>query len=514
MSERSAAIRNIAYSSAATYVEYALGLATSVVIARSLGPEDFGHFAFVIWISGWLLKACNHALTTTAIKFIAEARGAQELALAAAIARRLWRLQQISSLAVLSIFAAAALIASPAEWGQQSLVITAATAVGVYARAAFWMLGAIGKGHERFEIENVSLLIGAVTYAAVSLIWGLARGPWIGFLLIYATTGALLLVLVISMSRRAGIRSKEGQIPPQVETRIRRQLSLGLLLVVIALAANRTFESALLKAFADARDFAFFTLAGTLTRGIVDFLATGLSAVLLPAMSRATGRRGMAGLVAITKESIRYYWIIGLAVAGLGVVAVPGLVRALYGEAYAGAIPAIMVSVVAGGLTTQSGALSAFQTAAEFQGDRIKVMIISLIVNGILALSLVPTFGLNGAILAAALTSLAFLLLSWWQVRQRAAVTPPLGPMIRTATAAVSAATITLALMQFLEFRWSFVPGSLLFLILYFVGVVALRGLNDADYDLLSRGFTRIGYGSDRLGAVSSWLREKWVAKP
>lgn len=514
MSERSTAFKHIAYSSAATYIEYALGLATSIVIARALGPEAFGQYAFVIWLSGWLMKACNHALTTTAIKFIAEARGAHEEALAAAIGRRLWRLQQWSSLAVLSLFAAAALIASPVEWGRQAVLVTVTTAVAVYTRSAFWMLGAIGKGHERFEIENLTLLIGAVANVALVLGWSLLRGSWIGFLMIYATTGIILLVFVKLMSRRARVSTRPGQIPAPIEARVHRQLSLGFVLIVIALAGNRTIESALLKAFSDARDFAFFTLAGTLTRGAVDFLATGLSAVLLPAMSRATGRNGMAGLAAVATESIRYYWLIGLAVAGLGVIAVPGAVETLYGASYAGAIPAIIVSLVAGGLTTPSGALSAFQTAAEFQGDRIRVMLMSLVVNAVAAACLVPLFGLHGAIASAAVTSAAFLLLSWWQVRRRAELTLPVEAMARNAVAAIGAGTLALAMMSLMPWRWSFVPGALLFLALYFVATALLKGLHPADYDLISRLFARLGHRGERLVGLCAWLKENRAAGP
>ena len=74
MQERLSIIRNAAISSVGTYAEYALGLVTSIWIARALGPTDFGYYSFTVWLCGWMLVASNHALTMSSIKFLAEAR--------------------------------------------------------------------------------------------------------------------------------------------------------------------------------------------------------------------------------------------------------------------------------------------------------------------------------------------------------------------------------------------------------------------------------------------------------
>ena len=50
MNRRVAVLRSIGIVTVSTYIEYALGLLMSVWIARSLGPSDFGRYAFTVWL--------------------------------------------------------------------------------------------------------------------------------------------------------------------------------------------------------------------------------------------------------------------------------------------------------------------------------------------------------------------------------------------------------------------------------------------------------------------------------
>src|SRR5690606_31590858 len=50
-----AAIRAAAMIMGSTYVTYAVGLLVSIIVARSLGPEDFGRYSYVVWVAGILL---------------------------------------------------------------------------------------------------------------------------------------------------------------------------------------------------------------------------------------------------------------------------------------------------------------------------------------------------------------------------------------------------------------------------------------------------------------------------
>src|SRR3546814_12756729 len=50
MNTRSTIVRNTLFSSVGIYTEYFLGMLTSIIIARHLGPADFGTYSLVIWL--------------------------------------------------------------------------------------------------------------------------------------------------------------------------------------------------------------------------------------------------------------------------------------------------------------------------------------------------------------------------------------------------------------------------------------------------------------------------------
>src|ERR1700712_170806 len=162
MNRRVAVLRSIGIVTVSTYIEYALGLLMSVWIARSLGPSDFGRYAFTVWLCGWLIVCSNHALTTSSTKFIAEADGMGDPALASSLASRFSRIQTFSSLVVIGVFAAIAALVSPAEWGTSLLPIMVLVVIAVVAKSNYAVLVAIGKGQERFEPEAVATVAAGI----------------------------------------------------------------------------------------------------------------------------------------------------------------------------------------------------------------------------------------------------------------------------------------------------------------------------------------------------------------
>ena len=69
---RGAAIRAALQMTGSTYVIYATGLLVSALIARSVGPADFGRYSYLVWLAGVLIMVGNNGLTTSAIRFVSE----------------------------------------------------------------------------------------------------------------------------------------------------------------------------------------------------------------------------------------------------------------------------------------------------------------------------------------------------------------------------------------------------------------------------------------------------------
>jgi len=486
LSERLTALRNLTISSTATYVENATGLLASVLIARSLGPIGYADYAFAIWLSGWLIRACNHALTTISIRFIAEARGAGDEARAQALLNFLLRMQAVSSAIVLGLFALSCALAAPDGWSNNPVLIPLLILVSVYARAAFWMGGAVGKGYERFEVESASLVVMATINVLLTIAWSLTSDNWIGYLAIYAISSLILLITSRYVSNRVGITPKAGIIPDEVLIRLKDQAGLTALLTLVGLAGGRTIETAILKTSSSPSDFAFFVIAGTLTRGAIDFVASGLASVLLPAMSRAYGGKGTAGTSHIAGEAIRYYWFLGLVIACMAILVGPGAVAALYGVSYLPAVPAVVASLITAGLFTHIGALTALQTAAERQRDRLAITVMTILFNGLTAWALIPRYGLNGAIASVSVTGLFQVALTWWIVLRHTKIKVPISIMTRMTGSGAGASLTAYFLVGNLPWDWSFLLSGAAFTVIFPALCIVFRCLRSADFDMIS----------------------------
>lgn len=486
MKERKAFLRNAAVSSLGTYGEYILGLFASVWIARSLGPTDFGHYAFIIWLCGWLMLASNNALPMSVIKFVAEARGAENSTLAQSIANRMLRLQVISSIVVVGCFLVAIGFDRPNDWEGSAVAIAVLVSLAVITKSGYTMLAAIGKGYEQFKPEALAALVAGFLNVILVYVWSTQHGTVLGYLVIFAILGALLNLGVRIQLSRMQIRPwNAGEpLPDALALRIRRHLILTGGLVGLSSFTGRTIETLILKGTASLEMVGFFAISGTLTKGAVDFISSGLSATLLPSMARAYGRGSGNALSTMLPNSIRFFWFMGLMIAGVGFLASPGLVDLMFGPRYAGAVSAVQVSLCAAGLTLFAAPINAYQSTADLQGDRIQITILTLVVNGAVAATFIPKFGLYGALISLAATSAAYSALAVWYLRKRSAVQLPLGAMSRMLLAAVLGLGLGILLNFILPGPYEFVASAGAFIVLFVSLSVVFRCWKREDFAL------------------------------
>ena len=503
-------LRNVAMLSVASYAELAFGLVLGVVIARSLGSAEFGHYAFAVWACGTLITLSNNALTMSSIKFVAEVRGAEQMDVASALSSRLYRWHGISTGVVLVVFTVITLVHPPEEWRESLALMIPLLVIGAWARAGYMMMAAVGKGNERFEVESVALVLSALTNLLLVSALAWVGGSLVGYFAIYAVCGLLQNLAARVLLRRFGIVPKAKPLEPALAARLKRHLLLSGVLVGVGLLGDRTIEVLLLKTYAASEAVGFFAIAGALTKGATYLLAGALTSVLLPAMSRAFGMGGSGSVVRMLPEAIRFYWFVGVAIAGLGATVAPGAVRLLYGAQYEAAIPAVMVNLMVAGFVLISAAFNAFQTSRDHQGDRIKIAAMTLGVNLVAGLTLVPAFGLTGALVSLAITKFAAVCFSWSFARRTDGVTMPVAPMIRVLAAALLATALAEAVDLGVDSRFTFVGAGLVFMVTYIVATVVFRAWTRPDYDAVAEVFGRFGQGGQSIVALINAAKQRF----
>lgn len=493
MKQRLAVLRSVTLVSVSTYVEYALGLVVSIWIARTLGPADFGRYAFTVWLCSWLMTCSNHALTTSSTKFIAEADGAGRPDLASHIAYRLSRYQNVSSAVVVLLFVLATLIIRPVEWRQSLWPISGLVIVAVVSKANYAMLVAIEKGQERFEPVSLATVLSGVINVGLISAATMVHAGLVAFFALFAVA-CLMLNLINRLAFHRYCRPfSAGPIPDDVGKRLSRHLRLTAALVLLISLRSSTIEVFLLNTYATSTAVGFFAIASTLTRGAVELLSVGLTTTLLPYMAKSFGKNGSAQAARLLTEAARFYWAAGLVIAGVGLVTTPEIVTLMYGNRYVGAIPTIEAMLVLAGLLLVSNSIGAFQIVVDRQDDRVRISVLALTVNAVFGVALVPFFGLAGAMITYAGTRFAELSLAIFYLRKTTRGSLPLMPMARLFAAALVATAMAWLSVAVIPSRFGFIVGGLVFVGIFVPASFVVGYWNEEDYQVMTMITDRLG---------------------
>ncbi len=424
----------------ATYLTYAIGLLSNAIVARGLAPADFGRYSYVVWLCGWLVLLINNGLTTSSIRFVAEALGAGSLHNAQRTHSYLRRISRYSELIVLSVFLVVVWIIRPAEWRQSIPVFVAVVAISALAKSRYLLDISVAKGYGQFKVEAYSTVsIGLLTMISWSVLY-LLHMPLNAYVIAFGLSSVGYMLSAEWQLRRAGVSAATGRLPGQFATRLRHHLRWTMMLAGLSVFANKSVEVFFLNLTGVSADVGFFTIGAALTRGGIDLLTSGLMTVLMPMMSNAFGHGGEEQVNRIFFESLRVFAITGLLAAGVGYYLAEPSIALLYGSAYERAVPAFQVMVVVSGLTLGEGAFAALLSTTDRQRSRAFLVAAQVAVTVVCAAILIPRYGFVGALVSHAASRLIGFLGAFFWVRRLCKAKFPLRQWLCVAAVASLAA--------------------------------------------------------------------------
>lgn len=480
-------IRGALFMTGSTYVAYVMGLFSNILIARALLPADYGRYAYLVWLSGLLVLFINNGLSTSAIRFISESVGRRDEVSAGRLQRWFMLRHWLSAAVVSAGFLLLLPWLRPEGWQHELAFFAGIALAAALARATYLLLISLAKGHGHFGLEWATLS----AMSLVSLVGVAAAFAWHAPLAVYMglfLAASLLHPLLATWGlRRAGLNSQAGELPPALLARVRPHLYWTLLLACSGALSNKAIETYLLNRLWSAESVAYFNIAAALTRGGVELLSSGFSTVLMPSMAHAFGAGGMPRVQRITADAVRFLQLLGFALAGVGFFWARPVILCLYGTQYLPAVPALQVMLVVGGLGLTHGAFGALLSTTDHQGMRAIVACLSLLISLVCAMSLVPAFGLGGALVSNAIATLGVLALIALLVRRKLGIRLPWRDFGRLSLAAAAGAAAGGAcLVAWPTAAGGFVAG-LAFAAVYLPATVALRFWRREDRALLSR---------------------------
>ena len=406
MNTRSTALRNTLFSSVGIYTEYFLGMFASILVARFLGPTDFGVYGLLTWLVALGVAIPNSGVNTAAIKFIAELRGAGQPELIQTLIRYLrkilyWLLLPVLLAGVaLFVFAGEQLVPGLASAG--FVAVLAAVAL----RVPYIFNISLAKGFEDFRATAIVAIVASPLNLAMILVASLLHAPIEGYLLVLALSSAMFWYGSHRPLRRLlGPASVPLALPPVLHDRVRRHVRIVAVTVAIGFLTASEVEVLFLNLYHDSAAAGQFKVAIQLATGAALLVPGVFSAVLLPMMASSL-RQGADIAAARYRVVTSYLVLLAAPVVAYGMVFAAPLIDLLFGSRYAPAVPAFAVCLFARAVGTCTSGASSYLVSADRQGALLVLTIASAVLKIGLGALLVIHYGLYGAVAASVAVTL------------------------------------------------------------------------------------------------------------
>jgi O-antigen/teichoic acid export membrane protein len=379
-SNRPRASRRIAYGTLARSGGEAVGKVASlvffVVIARTLGEEQFGDFVFGMSLSGVLLIMAGLGMQELVGREVAkDPRRADDL---------VWNVIVLKGLMMLALL----------------VVITAIVivSVGIGFEYQAGTLYAVFDGRERQQYVATTLIVNRVSTALMGIAAAVAGAGLVPIAILFTIGSALGVVTAYWLMQRFVLQPATRIEPHAWGELIRSSLPLGIL-TLLGTISFRTSVVLLGLVSAGSAAVGEYGAAYRLVEATM-FIASGFNAASLAWFSRQDGSGPVPivrGFEMATKTVLTLMLPIGL---GLALYAQP-LIETLYGSDYDGAVTPLRIL---GALCALWG-LNTTMVTVLVTRNRPDVYtvpaLIALVPNVVLSVILIPSHGANGAAIAA-----------------------------------------------------------------------------------------------------------------
>ena len=452
----------------------ASGALLFILVGRRLGPAEAGVF--------------NLGVTYFTLALALSAWGLHELIVREVAPRRAESKQYLLHYLVMRLLLAAGAYGLLLLWLRLNLPYTAHTkevirifALALFPEAVFSLLQGLFAAHERLLPPLLAALANGGVKLSIGL-WVLAHnGDASGLAWAMVAGSAISLLLFIPALRRL-LR----QTSPQ-RARFSRQfafdqlrLTPGFVVIGIFTTIDYQLDAFLISLFLSESELGWYGAAQTIMLAFW-MMPTALRTALYPLMAR-TYYEAPERLPALYRRANRYILVGALPIcAGITLIA-PNIIHLVFGGGFAPAAPALQViiwAVLSSFLMVPSARLL---VVANRQSDAGWITALSMIMNLLLNLWLIPRWGITGAAAARVLATTFFFIAIYAYV-QRRLLRDSLLPLLPRPLLATLLMTAAVWPLRHLLIVWPIMAGILVYALALFL----LRAIPVEDQQLLRR---------------------------
>lgn len=386
------AVRGAAWTVIHTLISLPLAFLVNLVVARALGISDYGRLAFlssVMDVAGGIITlGFGTALIQFGSRYHATGRG-DELRhlLSAAQGFRLLVAAPLLSLVVFLV----------ADVDPQMLVL--AIVFGILVPSAFDGASAClwieNKSAAGAKIALISSLASSAAVLAVVFTIGTPDAVWATRLVVSGAAVALGLIPISPSYRRAVLQPRLPRGLPSGFWRFTIPTAIAGVIGGLVVSRSEIFFMTWLATPAAVGAFA-------LAYGLASHIFAPAQAFIGPLVPAISSLREIdaGSLAAAFRRTLRAgSTFVGVITAG-AVAALALLVPVLYGQQYVSAAPLVVALGISSGLLVVATPVTAFVTSRLSAGELLRANIIALVVDVVLAVTLIPFIDVWGAVIA------------------------------------------------------------------------------------------------------------------
>lgn len=400
MKNRDRTLLNAVFSSVGIYTEYFLGMLAAILMARHLGPADYGVYGLFMWFVSIGMVVTNSGITTGAIKFVAELRGSGRQDLIKPAVASLRQTQRWHLVVAVALGVAAYVLLRHRLPVAMGLVEFLLLLVSMTMRAMYMFNISVAKGFEAFgATARVALVVSPLNLLMVIAAM-LLEGSIFWFVVVYAVSSVAFLAISQQQARRLMRDLPRGDaLPDELRQRIRRHLRLVAATVIIGFFIASDVEILFLTLYDSSRSAGYFKVAYQLATGVTLLVPGVFGALLLPMMAKALSEGSQAAgrrFVAVTS----YLALLAVPVVVFGACFADAIIGLLYGASYAGAATVFAWIVFSCGVGSVTQGATSLLVSADRQRTILLLTIAFGLIKVVLDMLLIAHFRLAGAVAA------------------------------------------------------------------------------------------------------------------
>ncbi|MGD9202354.1 MAG: flippase [Chitinispirillia bacterium] len=459
----------------------------SIWVARQLGPDNYGIFTLILWLTGTFSWVIGMGLIHAVTKFIAEYSGKEENHILGSIVLFVMKIEIALSLVISCILIffqteIANYFFTPSESFFFFLAF-----LGIIPGVITAIFSATIEGIQKFEyFTYASLLITPVSFTSKIIVLLLGKGisGLLTVMLFFSIINSLFYFFVLT-KEKIKLWPLNQPIGNTLKARIKKyNLSVLAIILCDKIIWDKS-ENFFLGRFCNASEIGFYNLGFNISKKFSAILPSTFWRVLFPAMSNYCGTGDHAKTKRLFFIATRYLAFAAFPIGVGGAILAYQIIHYLYGHDYIGAQRILQIMFLSSILTSLCEPGAAILYGYEKQSFIYKLGAVMAVVNIILDIFLIKRYGALGAACCYAITTVVGSICGTVYTCRTMKLKYPI-----VSIAKIFFATVVMGLsMEIILLQNSEIPGFFLSLIIggiiYIISSLILGTIEDEDYIIL-----------------------------